>query len=280
MKKKETADGGILSWRAPSAGHAMKRPAKLDRTSSIAHEDKRPADLQRLTVESVFRCDLRPSPAQKVVLDSLFSGPLLLKTLLQNAAQKPRTSLDASLFLLHHHGELEPYLYSGNRAESVDLLKNLVVQWGSRIPERIELQFSGDCSVSASNQVFLPIPRLGMVAVQNISRLIDARSGARYRPTFAVVHSSLGYLVEIVFVRSAAAVPHAHDTAKAPKVVPGTQSVSARFGFSSFLTLFDNRVNQGLMEELRISRRFAKPDFGALEGREVTGGLPSLGKRR
>jgi hypothetical protein len=281
MKKNKTGDAGILSWHASDEHRAPKSSTKPSPKPSIEHKGQRPLLSQTSLVESIFRCDLRPSPTQKTVLDSLFSGPLLLKTLLINAGNKPRTPLDASMFLMRHHGELEPYLYSGNRSESVDLLKNLVVQWASHIPARVELQFPGDCSVSASSQIFLPIPRFGLVNVQNPSRLIDARRGARYEPTFAVVHSSLGYLVEIVFIRSAAGHAHARETEKeTSKAEPRIQPASGRLGFSNFLEVFDNRVNQGLMDELRISRRFAKPDFAALEGRAVMGGLPSLGKRR
>jgi hypothetical protein len=281
---REKANVGILSWRASDEPHATKSLTKPFRKPSTEQESRQPVETQAPLVESIFRCDLRPSPAQKTVLDSLFSGPVLLKALLSKAAQRPQTSQETSMFLLEHHEELQPYLFAGNRSESVDLLKKLIIQWAARVPSLIELQFSGDCSVSASNQVFLPIPRLGTVAIQNESRMIDARHRSHYKPAFALVHSTLGYLIEIVFVRRDSRPPPTASVFEpqklAQKAAPRAQLASERVGFDNFLMLFDNAVNQSLMNELRISRRFATPDFAALEGKEVPGGLPSLGKRR
>jgi len=281
---REHSNAGILSWRASDEPHATKSPTKPFRKSSTERESRQPPETPAPLVESIFRCDLKPSPAQKAVLDSLFSGPLLLKALLLQAAQKPQTPHEASMFLLQHHKKLQPYLYSGHRSDSVDLLRMLVIRWASCIPSLIELKFSGDCSVSPSNQVFLPIPRLGTVAVQNEIGLIEARHRSHYNPAFALVHSTHGYLVEIVFLRRdrrPPATPIARGPQKpAPRAAPRTQPASGRIEFDQFLTLFDDAVNQRLMNEVRIARQFVMPDFTALEGKEVLGGLPSLGKRR
>lgn len=268
----------------PRAGAAPTRPAN-------AAQPKPPSP-----VESIFRGDLKPSPPQKAALDSLFSGPLLLRALLTKADLKPKTPQEASMFLLEHRKELLPYLDSGYRDDSVDLLKKLILQWASRIPPLIELQFSSDCSLSDTNQVFLPIPRLGTVAVHNEIRLSEARHRAqsRYKPAFALVHSALGYLIEIVFLsrdsRSASQSP-ARESEKpvqlrsreaeklAGKTGSPAEPASGRLDVGRFVTLF-GALDERRANETRIAQQFVRPDFDALEGRAVQGGLPSLGKRR
>jgi hypothetical protein len=280
-----TSTSGIEIGRSRSGNEAV--PTQR----SNAAQEKPPSP-----VESIFRCDLKPSPAQKAALDALFSGPLLLKALLLKAAQKPKTPQEASMFLLQHRKELQPYLNSGYRDESIDLLKKLIIQWASSIPSLIELQFSGDCSLSDANQVFLPIPRLGTVAVHNEIRLIEARHRAqsRYKPTFALVHSTLGYLIEIVFLcrdsrphsqlrareTEKPVQLHSREAEQSPrKKASRTEPASGRLDVRRFVTLF-GALDQRRANEARIAQEFVRRDFGALEGRAVQGGLPSLGKRR
>ncbi|AFT85064.1 hypothetical protein BUPH_08135 [Paraburkholderia phenoliruptrix BR3459a] len=291
MKKKRNdpkRNDGIVSWHASSGPQVTKSPTKPLRTPLVERGGSPKPETQPTMVESIFRCDLRPTAGQRATLDSLFSGPQFLKKLLLSAEEKPRTPHDASMFLLRHHRELQPYLFAGNRSESIDLLKGLIVQWGSRVPKLIELQFSGDCSISASNEIFFPIPRLGKLPIQNPGRLADARQGSRYNPAFALVHSSLGYLVEIVFTRPSSIgraldVPKAREqksSKSAPAKVAPARAIDDRLSFDKFVLLFDDAVNQRLLSEIRIAQRYATPDFNALEGRQVLGGLPSLGKRR
>ncbi|WJN75569.1 hypothetical protein [Burkholderia anthina] len=272
----------IDRYRSPN------EPASTQRSNAV--QEKQPSP-----VESIFRCDLKPSPAQKAALDSLFSGPLLLKALLLKTDQKPKTPKEASMFLLEHREKLQPYLDSRYRDESVDLLKKLVIQWASSVPSLIELQFSGDCSLSDTNQIFLPIPRLGTVPVYNEIRLIEARLRARsrYKPAFTLVRSTLGYLIEIVFLcsdnRSLGQLltrepeergrQRSHDKASPRKEQSRTEPPSGRLEVGRFVTLF-GALDQRRANETRIAQKFVRSDFSTVEGRAVQGGLPSLGKRR
>ena len=88
---RENANVGILSWRAsdqpqatkspsapfrePSTEQEARQPTKPVRKPSTEQERRQPVGAQTLFVKSIFRCDLKPSLAQKAVLDSLFSGP-------------------------------------------------------------------------------------------------------------------------------------------------------------------------------------------------------------
>ncbi|MEX3950650.1 hypothetical protein AB4Y40_23175 [Paraburkholderia sp. EG287B] len=307
-----TKDGKRTAFTVPSGGEiGLNRSRRESVTSQRPHAapEKTPSRIpavvpQRSTavqkesppiVDTIFRGDLKPTSAQKAVLDSLFSGPLTLKALLKNSAHKPHTPHEASLFLLQHRKELEPYLFTRNRSDSVDLLKRLISQWASRIPTVIELQFSSDCFLSPSNQISLPIPRLSAVAVHNETRLIEARHRAQscYKPAFALVHSTLGYLIEIVFQSRGSRppdypalevektrLPVPREVEKPPrKKANRAEPASERLDVENFVALF-GALDQRRANETRIAQEFVKPDFGALEGKAMQGGLPSLGKRR
>ncbi|MDQ7979867.1 hypothetical protein QYH69_21745 [Paraburkholderia sp. SARCC-3016] len=306
---RQKANAGILSWRASDQKKVTATPSEPARpaTRVLAVKPSSKLALQSMTaskevcllhgssdrlVESVFRCDLKPSASQKAVLDALFSGPLLLKALLKQVDPKPQSSHEASMFLLRHRRELEPYLATRDRSDSVDLLTQLVIQWGSRSPTVIEIQFSDDCTISGSNEIYVPIPRLGALAVFNESRLIEARYRSRYKPSFALVHSSLGYLIEIVFLRreeTSEVVPYVSERLGS-RPEGGSASVSAkkreqlktkteRIEVARFVALF-GALDRARAAEAKVGKNFVRPDFGALEGRAVQGGLPSLGKRR
>lgn len=270
---------GILTWRAPSEQvvQPLKTPVKKS-----APEPQTPKAQGDRSEKIVLHSLLKPRESQRTVLDALFAGPLLLRKLLSAAAVKPRSAEEAALFLLMHHKKLQPCLYATeNRERSVDLLKRLIVDWALNIPELIELEFPGDCSISATHQVFLPIPRLGTLPVKDEAELVEHLRGWRYSRSFVLIHSQWGYISEISF--TGRPVNLTTKEPRAPRVghiKTGDVSQVGRIKFDHYLMMFDSEINARLMNELRVAKRFATPDFSALEGREVLGGLPSLGKRR
>ena len=232
-----------------------------------------------MTVIERSRIVLRPNSRQRMQLESLFAGPVLVAQLLRAGAVSIQSPQDASMFLLRNRNALEPYLWSNDREASVEHLKSLVIQWSSRPPEDLELSFESDCSISVEQQVFLPIPRLGLLEVANASHLAQLRIGSRYVPGFGLFRSQQHFSVNLVFWR--------HHPRKAQTPVKGAQNKQVQqrvehavLSVAAFLTMFDNRVNQQLMHELRVSQQHSTTKFHELEGRPVQGGLPSLGKRR
>lgn len=270
---------GILTWRPPSEQVELPLKTTEKKSPSGPQAPKKQGDRsEKIVLHSL----LKPRESQRTVLDALFAGPLLLRKLLSAAAVKPRSAEEAALFLLMHHKELQPCLYATeNRERSVDLLKRLIVDWALNIPELIELEFPGDCSISATHQVFLPIPRLGTLPVKDEAELVEHMRGRRYSRSFVLIHSAWGYISEISFTGRPANLTT--KTPRAPRVghiKAGDVSQVGRIKFDHYLMMFDSEINARLMNELRVAKRFATPDFSALEGREVLGGLPSLGKRR
>ena len=233
-----------------------------------------------MTVVERCRMTLRPSPRQREQLESLFAGPVLIAELLRSVPVSIQSPEDASMFLLRNRQSLEPYLSSHDRDTGVDLLKSLVIQWSSSPPEEFELSFEGDCSISDAQQVFLPLPRLGLLEVADATSLAQLRVGNRYVPGFGLHRSRHQFSVNLVFWR--------HREKKLPQRASVQSSANkgvrakhqATLSLANFLAMFDNRLNQQLMHELRVSRQFSTVKFHELEGRPVQGGLPSLGKRR
>lgn len=283
---------GILSWRADgqpaSAGkgnRANLKRAKADRADAGVRTkvQKAGAGAPSRPTTFVLYSLLKPREAQKNVLDAIFSGPVLLRKLLADSGVQPRTAEEAGLFLLQHRKALQPYLYASDRTKSVELLKKLVLDWARSSPELIELELPADCSISAGNEVFLPIPKLGLLPVADIEEMQTERKGRRYSPSFILIHSPWGYIAEIELHGVKRAEPKAPvPTVQRPNIRPlaKVNRTSDRIRFDQFMAIFDNALDARLMNELRVASGYVKPDFDALQGRPVRGGLPSLGKGR
>ena len=273
---------GILTWRASSEDVVKQAPPPpLPKRATLPNH-------QRDTPESaVLHSLLKPNGKQTSVLDAMFSGPLMIRDLLQKTEQKPKTPEDASLFLLNNHRALQPYLYATDRSRSVELLKHLIAEWAISSPELIEIEFPTDCSMSAENRVYFPIPKLGMILVKDEQELRDQRRGMKYSPGFVLIHSPWGYIAEIKFARAQRRF-ETEATLSAPlrKPIPKPKAQNkpnantGRISFDQFLFMFDNALNARLMDEIRVSKKFVTPDFDSLQGWGVAGGLPSLGKHR
>lgn len=283
---------GILVWRAdaqPSARGSNGRPQPKQNGTRPPNAEPAPkapskvAGASHKPSSALLRSLLKPNEAQKAILDTIFSGPVLLRKLLQESGARPQTQEEASLFLLQHHKALQPYLYANDRSTAVELLKKLVLDWGRSSPELVELEFPHDCSISAKNEVYLPIPRLGVLPVADVDEMKAERKGCRYKRSFVLIHSPWGYIAEIEFRRNVERDTNVSIEAPRPQNKNGRvkpAKTSGRIPFAQFMAMFDNALNSRLMSELRISSRYVKPDFDALQGWQLQGGLPSLGKGR
>jgi hypothetical protein len=279
MAKKNT---GILTWQAPSEVVVKQAPPQpLPKRTCLSNPGR------DIPESAVLHTLLKPNGKQTSVLDAMFSGPVLIRDLLQKAVHNPKTLEDASLFLLSNHRALQPYLYATDRSRSVELLKHFIAEWAISSPELIELEFPSDCSISAANHVSFPIPKLGTILVNDEQELHDQRRGMKYSPGFVLIHSPWGYIAEIQFARAQRRFETEVTLSaplRKPKLKPKAQkrpdANTGRISFDQFLFMFDNVLNARLMDEIRVSKKFVTPDFDSLQGWSVAGGLPSLGKHR
>lgn len=229
--------------------------------------------------------ELSPDKRQRGSLDSLFAGPILVVQLLRAETEPIERQDEASRFLLRNKQALEPYLFTQDRSQAVDLLTSLVLQWSNDPPEEFEILFQGDCSISPDQRIFLPVARLGLLSVSGTDHLQNLRRGTQYEPNFALLCSDGIYRATIPLkrsvhlpVRQAAPASTAAENREPPKHLKPKRKAS--FQFSNFLALFNNRVAQHYAQELRVSKQLSTVQFGSLSGKPVQGGLPSLGKRR
>jgi hypothetical protein len=214
---------------------------------------------------------LRPTRQQLVLLDDLFAGPAFLRSIILERSTPISSQFEASAFLLTHRRDLEPYLQK-KRESSVNLLTQLALDWSRDQPDQIELEFESDCSVSNEQKVFLPINRLGLLALAEPDELAALRIGKKYSSNFRLVKQGLNYSIGFELCTT-----HVVSQSRVIKSSPNTRPKSKSIiKFSNFLDMFDARVDA----EARAGKAFPKNGFDRLQGWPVSGGLPSLGKRR
>ena len=250
------------------------------------------------TADGGARIPVFPRPAQKDVLDGLFAGPRLIRQLLAECTEPISTDEDASLFMLKHYKHLQPHLYSQRRDDAVNLLRRLIKEWSVAMPEDIELLFPGDCSISAEQQIYLPIPGLGTLSPLDAEAVKRLRARRRYEDGFVLLNKKSKYFVDVAFEKSEFREPQELSSAinvgqhpalrstheaKSHKSYPPTRDKKLRpsaIHIDSFLSMFNNTINRRLMEQLKVSQQYSRTNFDKLEGWGVNGGLPSLGKHR
>lgn len=280
-------------------------PASIVNTEKLTKKVKKPRLANGIrvggiatTADGSARIPVFPRPAQKEILDGLFAGPRLIRQMLAVCTQPISTDEDASLFMLKHYKDLQPHLYSQRRDDAVDLLRSLIKEWSVAMPVDIELLLPSDCSISAEQQIYLPIPGLGTLSPLDAEAVIRLRTRRRYEDGFVLLNQNGKYFVDIAFEK-----PEFRERQQLNPAINTQQQPASRSGFDakrnkghsktkvnklrpsaihidSFLSMFNNSINRMLMQQLRVSQQYSRTNFDKLEGWGVNGGLPSLGKHR
>lgn len=242
-----------------------------------------------MQVETIASVLLAPSPKQRLQLDQLFSGPLLVSKILRDEGKPIRWAEEASFFLLRNINLLEPFLFTQDRDHAIDLLKSLILCWSNKPPSKIGIAFKSNCSISSANQVFFPVAHLGTLGVDAPADFLESRRGATYRDRFSLVCDGASFYAEIPFLCRPERIEKQGDgVGRKPNITKSQTAIkkgrldkaSQNFEYDSFMRMFVQRVNEKIMQELKISKSLKTVQFSELSGRAVQGGLPSLGKRR
>jgi hypothetical protein len=232
---------------------------------------------------------LAPSLKQRKQLDELFSGPRLIAQLLREEGDPIRWPDEASFFLLKNKAKLEPFLFTQDREEAIDLLKSLVLRWSNTPPSKFGISFDSECSISATNQVFFPLQHLGALEVKEPERLREHRRGTRYKEGFSLFYTGSDFFADISFSHRPEFIETHTNTAERSSIRTHTRDVAKQtnpikpapaFEYRDYLKIFDQRITQQLLHELKISKSLKTVRFNELSGRSVQGGLPSLGRKR
>ena len=249
------APPSIVKTGKPSKKIKKSRQANVIRDGGIA-----------TTVDGSARIPVVPRPVQKEILDGLFAGPRLIRQMLAECNEPISTDEDASLFMLKHYKELQPHLYSQRRDDAVNLLRSLIKEWSVAMPEDIELLLPGDCSISAEQQIYLPIPGLGTLSPLDAEAVKRLRMRRRYEDGFVLLNKKGKYFVEVAFEKSEFREPQKLSSAinikqnialRSTHEAKNNKSLSqnrakkvrpSAINIDSFLSMFNNTINRRLME--------------------------------
>ena len=239
---------------------------------------------------------LKPDPRQLELLEDMTEGPVLLQRLLSMNGTRITTLDEASAFLDKHWKRLVPYMFSRNSAQSPRAIEKLILELANEDYDSFRLDFPSGCALTATQEILLPIPGLLAVEVDDRATLEELRQGRKHAGSFTLVRRHAGYAIGIEFERIV--LPRSkprnnaarefldvfrQDAAKRQPQPEKRQSPpKRRAGMSahSFLTSFNNRVTAHLKQQLAVSREFKTTRFADLSGWGVSGGLPSLPRRK
>lgn len=146
------------------------------------------------------RAVLQPTPAQKITLERMFDAPQALAKLLQAYPQKITNLSEASLFLLKNRKALDGFINPRARTESVNLLTDLLIQWSDDPPDVIGIDFD-DCSISAQQEIYLPMDGFRRLGVSDPTELIGQLTGACYEGPFTLFREDKSFVVTFNLVR-------------------------------------------------------------------------------
>jgi hypothetical protein len=242
---------------------------------------------------------LNPTDTQAQLLRSMLEGPTVLQRLLALSATPVTSPAQAAAFLDKHWLRLVPYMFQKGHGRSPKAMEDLILLLARGPLDEFRLDFAAQCSFTTGHQVQLPIPGLGPVAVADRVALEIARLGMKHSGGFGLIATATGFEVAIDFepisapsrptapqVTTAKTVANPSVTKPAKHSAPTTKPKQVRpprakgMTARDFLTYFNNKVTAHLQQQLAVSRQFTTTRFADLSGWGVSGGLPSLPRRR
>ena len=240
--------------------------------------------------------ELHLNAQQQEILDSMFEGPLFLQRLLA-ISTKPIESIEAaSAFLDKHWQRLTPYMFRKGSSQTPKAMEALILKLSREPLDVFTIDFPAGCSLAADQNILLPVPGLDAVAVASPELLLATRTGRRHDGSFSLTRILKGYAVAIDFEPISWPKPTNHASAPKSACLPRKQPLpntpgrrqskpatsERRSGMAAqdFLKSFNNRVTAELKQQLAASRQFSTTRFADLSGWGVSGGLPSLPRRR
>lgn len=285
-----------LKTKQPKSNVKSKRkqPEKVKTASKIkGREPVQTNVLELKTVVERTRVVLQPTAPQKIALSEMFDAPQVLATLLRLHPGKIRNPGDASIFLLQNRKVLDRFINPRARSESIDLLTEMLMQWSENPPDVIGIDFDEDCSISAQQEIYLPMTGFRRLAILDPEELIEKRMGSQYEGPFTLFREDKFFIVTFNLVKRLAVTKFTESLAvkpTKPKVTKSNKFVIPELilrpgspkPYISGLRYQKNEPRRRVLYT-NFSQVFGggmrAMNWGGLSGWGVNGGLPSLGKR-
>lgn len=213
-------------------------------------------------------------------LESFFLLPKMLAKVLESSTVELSNVQSAKLFLLTRLKDIAPAILSRDKEQAIAALDKFVALWLESHCVASRLSFDRGCSIEQNCKIIW-LPEIHGVAIASPKALRNQRDGWDYLDNFDLVETSDGFFVEVPFIRRRGRAdvfaenkrPHI-STRKTP------DSNISSFGNGIYARELFKALSTYSRELDKIAHSYTKADFGALEGYQVQGGLPSLGKKR
>jgi len=293
--KSENSDRGRTQRRSPKptgqrkGGRVRTREVVQQAEPAAALPKAAPQEtLQKRRGGAALRPDhvkvcLKPTASQLVRLAEIFAAPRVLAALLSHYSGKITSVADASVFLLRNRKALDGYINPRARIDTVDVLTRLLLHWAAAPPQSIGIDFdSGE--ISRKQAICFPVEGLRAVAVVHPKILAEVREGFKARGPFTLFEDAGAYYAAFVLA------PQSY-IGKSDRSTPSERKPPTRPIPEIKLRPGDPlphivRDDDSTRERVLYSRSSVFPgglrnmNWDALSGWAVSGGLPSLGRRR
>ena len=218
-------------------------------------------------------------------LTSLFLLPNTLSSILNTAPKTLETVGAVKLFLLTRWSELSSAINFRDKEKALAALELFINVWIKSKQPVSRLSFQNNCTIK-EDCTAIWVPEVNNLLVANVKKLTSIKNEwLNYSKNFDVIETNEGFVAEIEFFRYNS-IPSTFEPKSKSVVKQLSKPASdytgnnSAFGYGVAAEKLFQAIEMHLQENDRVARAFAKPDFSALNGRQVQGGLPSLGKRR
>jgi primosomal protein N' len=250
----------------------------IDRAPKRTRAPRLESDISARKIVRIEVISCRGSPER---LAYVFDIPNRLDALLKASLKPIATVVEAKLFLLENFKDLSQIIQTHDRSLAIEALNEFLPLWLKQKEPINRLSIPDGCELAADSKFVRLGADIGWLMVKDASVLKSQRlDWQTFRRDFDLIRDKNKYYVEILVTvdQRKQAVSRTPQQSTFNKTDKNFELVNFKKGLNS-LDLF--KAMSLILKELdKVAFAFAKPNFDALEGRPVSGGIPGSGKRK
>ncbi|TIC78482.1 hypothetical protein [Crenobacter intestini] len=210
---------------------------------------------------------IAPNKKQQDKLSNIFMPFVCIFDLFAKNRPTIKTEMDAKLFLLKNKTEIYHAINTNYFEQTISILAKMLVDWSKATPSSISILFNKQWSISKDGAVFFPIPHLGLVHTASPAKILSIKEH------YAISGVGISFWLDgFKIYIDAKEKTRTNTSTQKPLQTNKNKNNNSEISFDTYVAMFRSL-------ELKLSQNISKPDFSKIEGRPVSGGLPSLGKR-